>query len=131
MLKTFLLFSLLAAIASGMQITDDASFQSVYAERQNEEKIVLLLYTAESCPQCAYMKQKVFKEREVKRFMDAHFVVLEKDVSKDELPGGFDYFGIPTIFFVDRNGMRIGTFIGSSRAQPFLETLQKIVKERP
>jgi thioredoxin-related protein len=130
MVKIFLLSFLLAGIASGMQITDDPSFKSIYEQKRNGNKIVLMLYTAKSCPQCAYMKQKVFKVDDVMAFMEEHFVVLEKDVHQDDLPSGFEYFGIPTMFFIDRDGAQIGTFIGSSRAEPFLEELRKIVKEK-
>jgi thioredoxin-related protein len=130
MVKMFLLSFLFAALASGMQITDDASFKTIYEQKRNGNKIVLMLYTAKSCPQCAYMKQKVFQEPDVMEFMEEHFVVLEKDVSNDDLPSGFEYFGIPTIFFVDKDGVQIGKFIGSSRAKPFLEELRKIVKEK-
>ena len=45
---------------------------------QNNEKLVLMLYSAETCPQCAYMKQKVFKDIEVKKFMDKQFVIFRK-----------------------------------------------------
>lgn len=129
MIRAFLLSLLLAAFAWGIPITEDPSFKSIFAQKQNADRTVLMMYTAQTCPQCAYMKQKVFKAPEVKEYLDKHFVVLEKDVNRDDLPEGFDYFGIPTIFFVDRNGVQIGTFIGSARAEPFLETLRGIVKE--
>lgn len=121
----FILFSSLFAT----EIQEDASFTSIYADTKNNQKLVLMLYTAKSCPQCAYMKQKVFTDAKVQSFMQKHFVLLEKDINNDNLPEGFDYFGIPTMFFIDKNGKRVDTFIGSSRAEPFLKTLEKIVED--
>lgn len=121
----FFVFSLLYA----KPITNDMKFQSIYSKIENSDKLILMIYTAKSCPQCAYMKEKVFKDKEVKRFMEKHFVVLEKDINKDDLPDGFEYFGIPTMFFIDKEGNQIDKFIGSSRAKPFLGTLKKIVQE--
>ena len=126
--KTFL-FLLLVSYSFALQVTDDPSFKSIY-QQHNDDKIILMMYTASSCPQCAYMKQKVFKENRVKSFLNQHFVILEKNVQKDDLPSGFEYFGIPTMFFIDRNGTSIGKIIGSSRAEPFLQQLKQILKEK-
>jgi thioredoxin-related protein len=127
MLKKLIVFFLLLTSSHAMPITDDPSFKKVYQEKQNSHKIVLMLYTAKSCPQCAYMKQKVFKDTNVKKFLEEHFVIVEKDINRDDLPEEFKYFGIPTMFFIDSKGGKIGEFIGSSRAASFLEELQKIV----
>jgi len=111
------------------QITKDADFKSIYLDKNNSNKLVLMIYTAKTCPQCAYMKKKVFKETKVKNFMDKHFVILEKDINKDDLPKGFNYFGIPTMFFINQQGNKVAKFIGSSRAKPFLKKLEKIAKD--
>ena len=129
MIKIFFLFILTISSICAIQITQDLSFQNIYKDNQNNDKLVLMLYSAKTCPQCAYMKQKVFKNIEVKKFMDKQFVILEKDVNRDDLPQGFDYFGIPTMFFVNKEGNQVGKIIGSSRAKPFLQQIQNIVKE--
>ena len=129
MLQKLLLILLLAGAASGMTIEDDPAFKKIYQEEQNSDKLVLMMYSAHSCPQCAYMKEKVFQERNVQAFLKQHFVVLEKDVHRDDLPSGFDYFGIPTIFFVDREGRSIAKFVGSSRAVPFLQQLEQVIQK--
>jgi thioredoxin-related protein len=76
------------------------------------------------------MKQKVFQDINVKSFMEKYFVVLEKNIDTDELPDGFQYFGIPTMFFINNKGEQVEKFIGSSRAEPFLNNLKKIIKEK-
>lgn len=124
---TFLFFCNTLLFAQTIQ--EDAQFQAIVSDKKNDSKIVLMLYTAKSCPQCAYMKQKVFTDKDVNAFMQKHFVVLEKDINHDTLPEGFEYFGIPTIFFIDKDAKELERFVGSSRAIPFLETLKKIVKE--
>lgn len=116
--------------ASSLSIKDDKLFQTIYAGKQNNDKIIMMLYTATTCPQCAYMKQKVFKDSNVKDFLEKHFAIIEKNIDTDELPEGFDYFGVPTMFFIDKNGHQLSKFIGSSRAEPFLKTLQIIVEKK-
>jgi len=120
---------LMFSFAEGYTIKNDVTFQSVYSKKENSNKLILMIYTAKTCPQCAYMKEKVFKDDDVKSFMEHHFVVLEKNIDTDELPSEFDYFGIPTMFFINKEGKQVDKIIGSSRAKPFLENLKKIVKD--
>ncbi len=126
-MKILFFYFLIVSYVLGMQIEDDPTFKLIYQQKQNSNKIVLMLYSAKTCPQCSYMKEKVFKDKEVKKFMDTHFVILEKDINKDDLPNKFEYFGIPTMFFIDREGKQIGKIVGSSRAKQFLEQLKKVV----
>jgi len=130
MFKTVLLFLLLQSLGFAMQIKDDPAFQKLYSKKADSQKITLMIYTATVCPQCAYMKERVFTEPKVAAFLKKHFLILKKDIQKDELPDGFEYFGVPTIFFVDKNGSQHSRFVGSARAKPFLEELQKVYTQR-
>lgn len=107
-------------------IQNDKEFQQVIEKMGKEEKLVLMIYTADDCPECAYMKQKVFHDKTVEPFLNSHFVVMEKNVHRSKLPDGFDYFGIPTMFFIDKAGMNQETLVGSKRPKPFLEALHRI-----
>ncbi len=129
MIKLFFLFLFTITSSYALQITQDTEFQDIYENSQNNDKLVLMLYSAKTCPQCAYMKHKVFTTKEVKQFMDKHFVILEKDINQDDLPEELEYFGIPTMFFIDKKGNQVAKIIGSSRAKPFLEKIEKIIKE--
>jgi len=91
-----------------------------------ENKIVLMIYTTDDCPECAYMKSKVFHDKGVEPYMKRHFVVIEKNVHTSKLPDGYDFFGIPTMFFIDKEGNKKETIVGSKRPQPFLGELRRI-----
>ncbi len=67
--QKLLLILLLAISALGLTIEDDPAFKKIYQHDQNSDKLVLMLYSAQSCPQCAYMKEKVFKEQNVQMFL--------------------------------------------------------------
>lgn len=108
----------------------DTQFKEVVEKMGKEEKLVLMIYTTEDCPECAYMKQKVFHDKMVEPYLNRHFVVIEKNVHKSKLPDGFDYFGIPTMFFIDKEGNNQQTVVGSKRPKAFLEILKKIGKKK-
>lgn len=111
---------------SAHSIQNDDQFKAAVASMGTENKLVLLIYTTDDCPECAYMKQKVFHDKAVEAYMNRHFIVIEKNVHRGKLPEGYDFFGIPTMFFIDKAGHKKETLVGSKRAQPFLAELRRI-----
>ncbi|MDD5159066.1 MAG: thioredoxin family protein [Sulfuricurvum sp.] len=107
-------------------IQNDDQFKTAVASMGKENKLVLMIYTTDDCPECAYMKQKVFHDKSVEPYMNRNFVVIEKNVHKSKLPDGYDFFGIPTMFFIDKAGIKKETLVGSQRPKPFLADLRRI-----
>jgi thioredoxin-related protein len=107
-------------------IQDDKLFKGAIASMGEKDKLVLMIYTTDGCPECAYMKQKVFHDKIVAPYLNSNFVVIEKNIHKDPLPDGYDFFGIPTMFFVDKYGNQKGKIIGSKRSQAFLDEIHHI-----
>ncbi len=126
MFKTSL-FSFLALLnlwAGAIQ--EDKQFKTAVASIKDENKLVLMIYTTEDCPECAYMKSKVFHDKSVESYLNHNFVIVEKNIHKDTLPDGYNFFGIPTMFFIDKLGNKKETIVGSKRVQPFLDELHRI-----
>ena len=122
-----LLWLVLAVLpAFSVPIQNDPSFNNAISSIGSSDKLVLMIYTADSCPECAYMKQKVFNDKVIEPLLQANFVIIEKNVQRDDLPDGFDYFGIPTMFFIDKAGHKIAKLVGSSRPAAFAEELHRI-----
>lgn len=117
-------------LASGIllagSIQTDESFKAAVASMGKADKLVLMIYTADDCPECAYMKKKVFHDPKVEGFLNANYVILEKNVHRHKLPDGYDYFGIPTMFFIDKTGHKKETLIGSKRSSEFAKELFRI-----
>ncbi|MDP2849698.1 MAG: thioredoxin family protein [Sulfuricurvum sp.] len=126
MLRVFFLSCAAVLTLWGGTIQNDEQFKQAVFQMGKENKIVLMMYTTDDCPECAYMKSKVFHDKEVELYMNRHFIVIEKNVHKSKLPDGYDFFGIPTMFFIDKAGNKKETIIGSKRPQPFLGELRRI-----
>jgi len=126
MKNVFLFVFLLGATLFGTPIQIDEQFKEAVHNIGEEDKYILMIYTATDCPECAYMKQKVFHDKSVEPYLTRYFVVIEKNIHKDKLPDGFDYFGIPTMFFIDKFGVKKETVVGSKRPKAFLDVLQQI-----
>jgi len=123
----YLLFGWMMAVSLlGGTIQNDEQFKTAVSSMGTDNKLVLMIYTTDDCPECAYMKQKVFHDKAVEPYMSQNFVVIEKNVHKSKLPDGYDFFGIPTMFFIDKAGNKKETMVGSKRAQPFMVELRRI-----
>lgn len=127
MIRTLL--SMIAILASHLYagtIQNDSQFKAAVASMGSEPKMVLMIYTTDDCPECAYMKHKIFPDKNVGAYMRQNFIVIEKNVRKDPLPEGYDFFGIPTMFFIDKEGNKKETIVGGKRSEPFLQELHRI-----
>jgi len=85
-----------------------------------------MMYSAVWCPECNYMKDVVFKDKKVADYIQKHFIVLTLDIQKDKLPKGFEYIGIPTFFFIDKNAQETNKIIGGDKASKFLKKLKAL-----
>ena len=126
MKKLFLILAILTTYLYAGLIQNDREFQQAVEAMGQEKKLVLMIYTTADCPECAYMKQKVFHDKAVEPYLNRHFVVIEKNIHTSKLPDGFDYFGIPTMFFIDKAGNKKETIIGSKRPKLFVNELRRI-----
>ncbi len=125
-MKSLLLFITcsLALFANGLQYEHNLNKAIEKANKQHKE--VMMMYSAVWCPECNYMKDVVFKDEEVLKYIQKHYVVLALDIQKDTLPKGFNYIGIPTFFFLDKNTKEKNEIIGGSKAKLFLQKLKAL-----
>ncbi len=125
-MKSLLLFitCTLALFANELQYEHNLNKAIEKANKQHRE--VMMMYSAVWCPECNYMKDVVFKDEEVLKYIQKHYVVLALDIQKDTLPKGFNYIGIPTFFFLDKNAKEKNEIIGGSKANIFLQKLKAL-----
>lgn len=126
MLKAIMVIWITMLSLWGGSIQNDEQFKSAVAGMGKADKLVLMIYTTDDCPECAYMKTKVFHDKTVEPYMAKNFVVIEKNVHKNKLPEGYDFFGIPTMFFIDKAGNKKETIVGSKRPAEFVKELRRI-----
>ena len=104
----------------------ESNFSNALKEAKSQNKNVMMIYSAKWCPECNYMKDVVFKNKELSAYMKKHFTVLALDIQKDKLPEGFNYIGIPTFFIVDKNGKEKNKIEGGDKAEKFLRKLKAL-----
>lgn len=108
------------------EVKFEHNFDKALQKAKNQNKEVMMIYSAVWCPECNYMKEVVFKNKDVSDYIQKHFIVLTLDIQKDKLPDGFDYPGIPTFFFIDENGKEKNKIVGGNKADKFLKNLKEL-----
>ena len=102
------------------------NFDKALQKAKSQNKEVMMIYTAVWCPECNYMKDVVFNNREVHNYLEKHFILLSLDVQKDKLPDGFKYMGIPTFFLIGKDTKERAKIIGGAKANKFLKKLKAL-----
>ena len=125
MKKTLSLLSIVTVLyAASLQWSHD--YAKTLKNAQKEAKPVLMMYHAEWCPECAYMKEVIFKDPKLSKYLQSHYKLLSFDISKDKLPKGYSYKGVPTFYIITLDGKLKGKIEGASNAAAFMEKLEKI-----
>lgn len=105
------------------------NFESSLEEAIKKNRPLMIMYSTPTCPECNYMKKKVFKDKEVNSYANKNFVSVVMDINenKKELP--FKFIGIPSFFFVDARTMTLlDKSLGGMREKEFLSVLKKVDK---
>ena len=102
------------------------NFDKALKKARVENKEVMMMYSATWCPECNYMKEVVFKDKRVVKYIENHFVLLGLDIQKDKLPKGFNFVGIPTFFFIGKDAKQTGKIVGGDKAGKFLKKLKDL-----
>jgi len=100
-------------------------FNSAISQAQISSKKVLMIYKSPTCGECSRMENVVFKDKKLRDYLNKKFVLLKLDITKDELPPGFTFIGVPTYFVLEPTGVEVAKLQGSSPdAKIFLERFQ-------
>lgn len=104
-------------------------FKSGKAAAQEQNKMMMIMIHVQGCPECQYMKDVVFKQKDTSAFMSQNFVNVALDFKETEIPSKYPRIGVPTFYITDKEGNIISQQIGGSRGNKFLKMLQKAKKK--
>ncbi len=120
-----LLVLTLSLFASAINFEKDLESAKQKAISQNKK--LMIMYSTPTCPECNYMKKKVFKDEKVISYVNENFVPVVMDIKKDKAELPYEFIGIPTLFFANASDMKlVGKKIGGTRETQLLEILEKM-----
>ena len=132
MFKKIILVSLLATVSLiGAQISWEKDYQSGIKRAMAENKPVFFIMSKTTCPPCIRLKNTTFKDEEVVKMLDKHFVSVIAYVDKgDYIPRVLHAPYTPSLWFLKSDGEpRYEPLIGGVDAQSFLRALEIVKKD--
>ena len=122
----FLLALLPVIIFADINWAED--YESGLAKAKKEHKKVMLMFSLEECHVCQMMKEKVYTDKEVQKYINNNFVAIELVIDFDD-KHGYEVYGTPTYYFLTSEGKQIGDMkIGGSTIKGFLKKLHQVNK---
>lgn len=128
-MKIVSILLLLCSFLFSSSINFEDNLAEAKSEAIKKNRPLMIMYSSPTCPECNYMKKKVFKDYTLSSYVNKNFVSVIMDIKedKDKLP--FEFIGIPSFFFVDARTMTLlKKSIGGKREKDFLTLLQSIEK---
>ncbi len=125
-MKKGVLALLLAGFAWG-EVDWATSYERGLAQAKEEQKLVMVMFSKESCKACAYMKKEVFERPQVARYLDEHYVAIEVDIHDYPKTMGYKVIGTPTFYFLAPDGTTLGSaLVGKAPEKLFLDELRAV-----
>ena len=120
--------------AAFVQVTDIESLDAELARARESGKHLMLDFYADWCVDCIRMEKTTFVDADVKRRLDADFILAQVDVTDPNDPGGkaikqrLGVYGPPAILFFDRGESEIRDLrlYGYRDSEEFLSILERI-----
>lgn len=124
LLVSILLLSL-SLFASGINFEKDLETAKNKAIQENKK--LMIMYSTPTCPECNYMKKKVFKNKDIISYTNENYVSVIMDIYEDKNILPYKFIGIPTFYFANAKDMKLlSKKIGGTRETQFLELLKQV-----
>jgi thiol-disulfide isomerase/thioredoxin len=108
---------------------ETGSFDDALAKAKNESKYLFIDCFTTWCVPCKELEKEVFTDKAVADYFNAKLINLRLDIEKGEgieLRKRFGVQPVPTLLFINSDGMVEHKFIGSSSPEEFLRKTEEL-----
>ena len=131
MKKLFLLIVILTICISNIYAVDflDIPINEAIKKAKQENKKVLLYFTADWCGPCKYMDKFVFKNDTVKTYLIEHYIAIKINESTwkgEKLAKKFMVNSYPTFIVLNKEGVKVKRFVGQTSVKGFVAQISDL-----
>ncbi len=102
-----------------------------FAQARREKKLVLVDAGIEGCTACRWMYEDTYRDAEVLRRIDEHFVAVSVDADVEpDLGARFEPWGWPATIFLTADGEQVLALRGNERPRGFVPILDDLVRRK-
>ena len=96
---------------------------------QNEDKLVMINFYTDACPECKRLDSGAFSDDELAAFLNDNLVPLKSNAAESDLWRSYDILGVPTTVFTSPQGTEIGRITGRAPPDEFYQLTQAILDQ--
>jgi thiol:disulfide interchange protein DsbD len=112
----------------------DSSIEKALLDAQQEQKLIMVKFTAEWCPSCRKMEDSTFTDTRIIQ-KAGRFIPIQIDVDTDQEiaekyngnAGKYGGVGIPNVLFLNPDGERVYHLIGYKDPEFFLAVMDSLL----
>ena len=119
----FTLFLLFASLDAEIKWIE---YEDALIQAKKENKTIMIMIGRSTCSVCTYMKDVVFKDKNVLAKLNSNFLPVYLELDFDEVPEGLTWIGVPTFYFLDKNKKTIYHIDGGKRTPSFIQALDEV-----
>ena len=97
-----------------------------YDEAKAQNKLVLIMLAQEGCGGCEYMRNVVYNNEDVSRYISENYIAVFIDIYAEPVPEELEHFATPTFYFLDADENILERINGGENAKDFLKSLQSV-----
>lgn len=129
----FLLFLVSVSFASSAEFIKEMKYETLYEtalqKAKNENKILMMVATSQSCPWCRKLERQTLKKDEINSVIQSKFIPLSVDQDLKNFPSNFEVKVVPTIYFINpKDESVISKVLGYKNKKEFAEIISEVKK---
>ena len=109
------------------------NLQNALTEAEENNKLILINFTAKWCPACQIMKQEVLPTKPVEKAIKKQYIPVHADIDENNLAANwatnYNIEAIPTFIIINTSGTEIARLEGSAPIQTFVQWLEQYNSE--
>lgn len=127
----FLLFLVSLSFASSAEFIKEMKYETLYEtalqKAKNENKILMMVATSQSCPWCRKLERQTLKKDEINSVIQSKFIPLSVDQDLKNFPSIFEVKVVPTIYFINpKDESVISKVLGYKNKKEFAEIISEV-----
>jgi len=127
----FLLFLVSLSFASSAEFIKEMKYETLYEtalqKAKNENKILMMVATSQSCPWCRKLERQTLKKDEINSVIQSKFIPLSINQDLKNFPSKFEVKVVPTIYFINpKDESVISKVLGYKNKKEFAEIISEV-----
>lgn len=125
MIKVILISLLMLLSLNAKSLNWEKSYESAVKKAKEQNKPLFIMVSSPTCPECNYMKKKIFTQDKIKSYINKNFISYQFLHEAKEIPKQMQFWGIPRFYF-SKDGQNVyNKAMGGLKADKLLTLLTK------